>query len=247
MLTDIFTMGRKDLREILMSRSTGKRGGSWINILIFIGLIGVFMPLQSGMEWLTNPLLPLVWSWIPVFLVVGVVTDSFAGERERNTLETLLASRLSDRAILFGKIFAAVFYGWGILVLSLFAGAVTMNIAYWQGSILFYQPLPFFGTVLASFLVSLLMSTLGVFVSLNAPTARAAYQRLSFIMLPIWFLPTILVTFVPLSVRESIGRFFESINLTQLSVGALVVLLILDGVLLVVAMGRFKRAKLILN
>ena len=112
MLLDMWTIIRKDIKEVFSARGTGRRGG-WMSILIFVGLLGILMPLQTGQQWLTNPVLPILWSWIPVFLVVSVVTDSFAGERERNTLETLLASRLSDRAILFGKIGAAVLYGWG--------------------------------------------------------------------------------------------------------------------------------------
>ena len=37
----------------------------------------------------------VMWMWFSLLLVINVVADSFAGERERHTLETLLASRLS--------------------------------------------------------------------------------------------------------------------------------------------------------
>lgn len=247
MLTDLWTMIRKDIREVLMARNTGKRGSGWMSLLIFVGLLGILMPIQTGLEWVNNPILPLVWSWIPVFLVVSVVTDSFAGERERNTLETLLASRLSDRAILFGKIGASVLYGWGLGVVANLVGVVTINIMFFDGKILFYQPLPYVGFLVASFLISLLMSSIGVLVSLNAPTARSAYQRLSIFMLAVWFLPTLFVTFVPEEMKGSISKFFMDVNLTQLAVGGLVFILLLDVVLVMVAMQRFQRAKLILN
>ena len=58
----------------------------------------------------------------------GRVADSFAGERERHTLETLLASRLPDRAILFGKVLAAVGYGWVLVMLMLVLSLVTVNL-----------------------------------------------------------------------------------------------------------------------
>src|SRR5665648_247246 len=116
MINDIFTIVCKDLKEVLSSRGNARSGA--IYLLIVIGVMGVLMPIQSGRAWFTEPLIPLVWSWFPIFLVISVVTDSFAGERERNTLETLLASRLSDRAILFGKLSAAVLYGWGISIAS---------------------------------------------------------------------------------------------------------------------------------
>jgi len=92
-----------------------------------LAILGIYLPWQNGPEWARTPLLPAALSWLPLLLVGALVADSFAGERERKTLETLLASRLSDRAILLGKIAALVSYGWGLalssLVLSLLAAA----------------------------------------------------------------------------------------------------------------------------
>ena len=99
MFKDIVTIIQKDLKEILSTRGNRKTG--LISLGIMVAVIGIFMPMQSGTAWFTEPILPLVWSWFPVFLMISMVTDSIAGERERNTLETLLASRLSDRSILF--------------------------------------------------------------------------------------------------------------------------------------------------
>ena len=73
-------------------------------------------------------LLLVAWSWVPLMLVAGVVADSFAGERERHTLETLLASRLSDEAILVGKVTAAVGYGWGFTLVMAVVSLVSVNI-----------------------------------------------------------------------------------------------------------------------
>lgn len=50
--------------------------------------------------------------YFPLVLTLTMVADSFAGERERHALETLLASRLSDRAILLGEAAALTSYGW---------------------------------------------------------------------------------------------------------------------------------------
>ena len=57
-----------------------------------------------------------------------MIPDSFAGERERHTLEPLLATPLSDRAILFGMISAAVGYGWGITLISMVIGLLATNL-----------------------------------------------------------------------------------------------------------------------
>ena len=71
------------------------RGGRF-SLVILVGVFGVFLPLQSGAEWVQSPATVFYWGWVPLMLVGGAVADSFAGERERHTLETLLASRLPD-------------------------------------------------------------------------------------------------------------------------------------------------------
>ncbi len=123
---DLQTMIWKEWKELFTSRSTGR--GTLLSTLIILFLLGVFMPLQAGEEWFTQPLTVVVWAWMPIFLTLGMVTDSFAGERERHTLETLLATRLPDLAILLGKILSAVLYGWGVAILSLLLAALTLNL-----------------------------------------------------------------------------------------------------------------------
>ncbi len=245
MINDIFSIVRKDLKEILSSRGNARSGA--VYLLIVVGVMGILMPIQSGRAWFTEPLLPLVWSWFPVFLVISVVTDSFAGERERNTLETLLASRLSDKAILFGKISAAVLYGWGIAIVSNLVAVVAINVADPTGGFQFYDLPIYLALVIIPLLASLLMSGIGVLVSLNAPTARAAYQKLSIAMLAIWLLPTILINFAGKEINSQMASFFLNINLAQLGIGLGVIVLIVDIILIYIATKRFKRARLILS
>ena len=111
-MADLRTVLWKELHEI-PRQSSGRRGGP-MGILVTIGIIGVFLPLQAGLRFLNPSQLGIIIV-LPVMLILAVIADSFAGERERHTLETLLASLLSDRAILFGKIVAAVSWGWEFL------------------------------------------------------------------------------------------------------------------------------------
>ena len=108
MMTDIFTVAWKELREMLIQGDP--RGRSKLSLLIVVAVFGVLIPLQNGPAWVDSPLSIIVWGWMPFLWVSGIVADSFAGERERHTLESLLATRLSDRAILFGKLLAAMLY-----------------------------------------------------------------------------------------------------------------------------------------
>ncbi len=64
--------------------------------------------------------------------------DSFAGERERHTLETLLASRLPDHAILSGKLLVCVLYSFIMTIIFIVLCLAVVNIAYWNGQLLMY-------------------------------------------------------------------------------------------------------------
>ena len=108
MITDIWTVMLKEWREYLAgaSGSGGSgRGRGVVGVLLIIGPISIFLPLQLGRELFTTAAPLIVDSlFLPYLILQTIVADSFAGERERHTLETLLASRLSDRAILFGNL-----------------------------------------------------------------------------------------------------------------------------------------------
>jgi ABC-2 type transport system permease protein len=137
MIADISAILWKEAKEIILQRPNFR--GGWLGLLVLIGMFGIFLPLQSGPEWLTSPVNLAIWAWVPYLLVSGVVADSIAGERERHTLETLLASRLSDTAILFGKIAAAVLYGWGLTLISALVSMIVINLVHGHGRLLLFS------------------------------------------------------------------------------------------------------------
>jgi ABC-2 type transport system permease protein len=190
----------KEFRELLIQKPN-LRGG-WIGLLVFIGVFGILLPLQSGPVWVESPIGIVYWIWVPFMMVSTIIADSFAGERERHTLETLLASRLSDKAILLGKICTAISYGWGLTLISLFLGLVSVNIVYGQGELLMY-PLDIGASILSvSFLMAAFAATLGVLLSLRAATVRSAQQTLGVVAL----LPLILVIIVPMLPASFTGK-----------------------------------------
>lgn len=91
------------------------------------------------------------------------------------------------------------------------------------------------------------MSTLGVLVSLYAPTARSAYQKLSLVMLAFWFIPMFVINVAPEEMKIQINQFINSINLIQLAVLGLLVVLTITVGLMITAMRRFLRTRLILD
>jgi ABC-2 type transport system permease protein len=167
-MNDAIAVAWKEWRELL--GQPGLRGK--MGTAIFAAAFGIVLPLMNGPAWLTSPVIALAWSWVPMFLVATVIADAFAGERERHTLETLLASRLSEGALLFGKIGAAIGYAVVLTAASLILGIITVNIAHRTGGILLY-PLPVVeAMVVLGLLGSLFVAALGVLISLRAATVR---------------------------------------------------------------------------
>jgi ABC-2 type transport system permease protein len=207
------------------------------------------MPIQIGEDWLTTAF-SLFASVIMPFLLVGMtVPESFAGERERHTLDTLLASRLPDRAILFGKIGLAIAFGWLISLLILVVSLIPVNIMHWSGRIAVYRPVMLVGNVLISLLFSGLVASLGVLISLRASTAQGAQQTLmSVILVPILVIqvvPALMFSVVP-NGREILQRWL-SIDITIVITVVVAVLAVLNVGLLLAATARFKRSRLVLS
>jgi ABC-2 type transport system permease protein len=179
---------------------------------------------------------------VPLFLVVAVIADAFAGERERHTLETLLATRLPDRAILFGKIAAGVIHGGGISLACFLVGLVTTSVA--QRQVVVPRPWVAAGVVASMLLGALAAASGGVLVSLRAGTVRQVQQTLSVVMMAVLFLPPLAGQLLPEETRRALAARLATLGPEVLFVLALVALAFLDAALLGAAMRRFRRARL---
>lgn len=239
MFNQISAVVWKEAHELFQQR--GLRGALF-NWLIMVGLGGIFIPLQSEGQWFSNPFFMIVWAWLPMISVMQIVSDTFAGERERHTLETLLASKLTDQAILWGKVLSVVFYGWSIQFASLILAAVVENIATWTGSIQFYTVTTLVGLVPLIMLLIVLVAAFGTLVSLRSATVRSAYQKMMIGFFILIFGFSALAKVMPgwITFLESI----QDIKLPTLLLGSLGLLLI-DSILIMVGASRFKRETLI--
>ena len=245
MMADVWTVMWKEFKELFVMHGSLRR--SILTWLIFVGGFGILIPLQMGHEWVESPLMLIIWPYASLFMVMSVIADSFAGERERHTLETLLASRLPDGAILYGKVGAVVGYGWGMSIIALLLGLVTVNVAYAQGELLLYPANMGLSILIFSLLGTGLAAGVGVLVSLRAATVRQAHQTL--------VLPIILLSFVPsfgIQVLSAEWRMylFETLMTADVPLIVLVAaicLTLLDTGLLLAARARFRRARLILD
>ena len=247
MMTDILTVMWKDRRGLLTQG--GSRSRAILTLLVAVVMIAIELPLQMGDEWFGT-----AWSLIAVFilplLLVGTaVPESFAGERERHTLPTLLASRLPDRAILFGKLGLAIGYGWVATLILLVVSLIAANLVAWQGHFVFYAPLLAVSDVVISLLMSGLTGSLGVLISLRSATVQGAQQALmGALLIPLMLLqivPIVLMSVVP-DGRAMINQITK-VDFATVITAVIVVLALLDIGLFEAARARFKRARLILD
>ena len=236
-MSDILTMVWKESKDVLFQ-------GGWrslIRPLFVIGIMGIYLPLQFGPQWVAlTPIGMLLLLWIPFFVVISFIGDAIAGERERHTLETLLASRMPDRSILLGKIVATVLYAWGMGILSLLLGLVLVDLLRTQGNWMFYPLDLFVDALVLILLASVLATSAGVLISLRVSTVRQAQQILS--------VGTIVFVFgVTFALRALPANIVSSLTYPQFLLSAMVVLAVLDAILLGLSLVSFQRSRLILS
>jgi len=242
---DVLTVAWKEWCELLQMGGSA-RGGRF-SLVILLAVFGVFLPFQSGAEWVQSPATVFYWGWVPLMLVGSAVADSFAGERERHTLETLLASRLPDSAILLGKMAAAISYGWGLVLLMLVLSLVTVNLTAGSGEFLMFPWRFAVGAPLLALLGAGLAATAGVLVSLRAPTVRQAAQTLNVGVLLLIFIPVLGMQALPDAWKTQVSAWVLSVGIDGMLWVAAGLLGLLDLALLAAAFARFRRARLVLD
>jgi ABC-2 type transport system permease protein len=242
---DVWTMVWKEWREFRDQLLSLRRGG--LSALILALILGVVAPVQLGADWVQSKLIIGYWPFLSATMVSSLIADSVAGERERHTLETLLASRLSDSAILIGKIIAAVFYGVGFAVVNLVIGLVAVNIAHREQGLLLFGAQRFTVTIALTILASLLMAGIGVFISLRASTVKQAQQAFGIAIIVLTMGPLLLFNALSFETRQRLLERLASVGEMRLEAYILGALLALSAIVIGAALARFRRGKLVLD
>lgn len=245
-------------KEMLtFSRQHGSRSKLLLTLLTPVAVLGVYLPMQSGGRltgvggegWLNGPLSASTLA-VAVVIVSLIIPDAFAGERERHTLETLLASPLSDRSLLLGKIGFAAVAAWLTTVAVLLIALVAVNLRHGQGEILLYAPVVIVTDVVLSLLLSVGVAAVGTVVSLRSPTAQVAQQSL----MALGLLPLLVIGMIPPLLRNLRPDWLEALAraLRALSAWGLMAVLAITmtgacAVALAGAARRFKRDQLLLE
>jgi len=239
MIQDILTVMWKERRSFFQVRGSRTR----FFMILFSPLAFVtWGPWRAGAHWFSE-MSPLLAGLIPVLMVGITVPEAFAGERERHTLGTLLASRLPDRAILLGKMGSSVLFAWALTAFFLLLGALVANLVHWQGHVVFFSTRTLLGNVGLSVVLATLCAGAGVLISQKAHTTQEAAQILMGVFL---FIPTLLGP-VALAFHRQIGPVLAALGPVRILLILLGSLTILDVVVLSVAVRRFERSRLTLS
>jgi ABC-2 type transport system permease protein len=184
-------------------------------------------------------LFTLVYMLAPMFLIMPLMVssvlaaDSFAGEKERKTLEALLYTPTTDRELFTAKLLGAWMTAVAVALLSFVVYGVMANAAGWHsiGHIFF----PNWMWIALVFWVTPAVAGLGlvvmVFVSVRAQGFQDAYQTGGLVVLPV----------VALMIGQISGVMYFSLGVVLL-VG--LVIWLLDLVLLWFASKSFRRGEL---
>jgi len=122
-----------------------------------------------------------VFAFIPIYVAGPLAVDAFAGERERNTLETLLTAPLTPAQLLWGKALFPVLVSTATvwLVMLLFTSYRLIS----------GGKLPGLETVITVMLAGILMSfmgaVIGLHVSMKAKSVRSGLQWFSVFLIMI--------------------------------------------------------------
>lgn len=246
MREDILCVMWKESKGLL--RFSSNRWKGILTLLAPIAMFGILLPIQLRQEWFTYSWSIIVAIVTPMILITTTISESFAGERERHTLETLLASRLPDRAILLGKLFVSVVFGWGTTLFLLFVSMLVVNIMEWHGGFRIYQTNILLIDIAASMLMSGMVASLGILVSLRSATVQNASQTLMLlIFMPLMLLQAAAFLIPTFFSKETMREFINKMNLNNIMLVVLAFLLIANLAFFISALARFKRSRLILS
>lgn len=189
----------------------GVLGGAWIvasreirdqlrdwRILAPIGLLTLFFPLlmnftaRTAVDFVNRygapivaerliPFLLMVVGFFPISISLVIALESFAGERERLSLEPLLATPLSDVELYLGKMVASLMapLGAAYLGIGVYLAGLTVGLGWSPSPVLLVQ------VFLLTTAQAVVMVAGAVVISSLTTSVRAANLLASFIIIPV--------------------------------------------------------------
>jgi ABC-2 type transport system permease protein len=144
----------------------------------------------------------LVYFFVPMFLIVPlmvatvIAADSFAGEKERKTLEALLYSPVSDRELLVAKLLSAWLLALAVGLVGFIVYALAVNLSAWgvMGRVFFPTWMWFMLVIWVMPAVAGMGLGVSILVSARVKSFQEAYQLGAVVVLPMLLLVVAQVT-----------------------------------------------------
>ncbi|MHA1401671.1 MAG: ABC transporter permease subunit, partial [Candidatus Heimdallarchaeaceae archaeon] len=147
-------------------------------------------------------------SLVPIIVPSIIASETIVGEKERKTMESLLASPLSETEIVAGKILSAFLPSIIGTIVASIVYAICIDWMLWPyiHRLLFPDSLMLLFTFIISPLASILCVELMIMISTKMSSVRDAYQIGSLIVMPVFFFVFIqMVSFFFSSLLSIIG------------------------------------------
>jgi ABC-2 type transport system permease protein len=184
-VSGFLTMLQKELREVIGERQS--RRGGMVQAIVIVLVMGVLYPASTGRQWLeAHPLAIVYFAFFPGMLAVTVAADAFAGERERKTLETLLATPLGEWAILAGKAGAAVAWSFAVTSVAFVCAILTVNVTAHPASFFLPAPVLAGGALGGALSSACLLTGAAILMSMRVAVARSAQQMTALLSLVVF-------------------------------------------------------------
>jgi ABC-type Na+ efflux pump permease subunit len=173
---------------------------------------------------------------IPIILPAVTASETIIGEKERKTMEALLASPLSEAELVTGKILSSFVPSVAGTAFSALTYGIITNIMTYQftNSILFLDALSLVFLFVIAPLLSILSVQLMILISTRVTSVRDAYQLGSLVVLPLMMLIIGIV----------VSYFFISVLAL---IAAVATLLILCAIFFKIATNVFDRERAIVK
>jgi len=231
----LFTLVRRDVRDTLRD---------W-RIVVPIVILTLFFPVlmsfvaNMALNWVARygapiigermlPFLLLVVGFFPISFSLVIALETFVGEKERRSLEPLLATPLTDAQLYLGKLLAAMIPS--LLAAYLGITVYLIGLYFFKGWV--PPPILVVLIVLLTTASGLVMVTGAVVVSSQTTSVRAANLLASFIIIPM----TLLIQ------GEAIIMFWANYNVLW---WILLFLIVVDVVLMRMGIHTFNREELL--
>lgn len=197
------------------------------------GALAGYGPEQQGLVFALVYMMAPLYLILPLMVATVIAADSFAGEKERKTLEALLYSPTTDRELFLAKALGSWVPAMGVSVGGLLVYSLTANLAGWpvMGRIFLPNAMWLILALWVAPAVAALGLGAGVLVSSRVRSFQEAYQLSGIVVLPV----------VALVMGQAAGVIYFSNGLVAL-LGAVV--WAVAGVLLAYGARSFRRSEI---